>query len=136
MNKKELEKNNGSEEKKGGLIKPLLLIVIILALFILARVLGIGDRLGEIRGFIENLGSWGPLVFIGIYVIATVLVIPGSPLSIIAGAIFGSFMGVIVVIFGATIGASLAFLISCNLSSSVRCSSTATFDSSLNPHVR
>ncbi len=113
MDGKMTEKGNAGEGGKGGgLLKPIILIAIILALFILVRVFGIGDRLGEIKGFIERFGAWGPLVFVGIYVVATVLVIPGSPLSIIAGAIFGSFVGVVVVIFGATIGASFAFLIS------------------------
>ena len=45
------------------------------------------------------------------YVVATVAFIPGSVLTLAAGAIFGLGQGVIYVMIGATTGASLAFLL-------------------------
>jgi uncharacterized membrane protein YdjX (TVP38/TMEM64 family) len=54
----------------------------------------------------------GPVIFIGVYALATILALPGSALTIMAGAVFGSFTGVVTVIIGATLGASLCFLIS------------------------
>jgi len=51
--------------------------------------------------------------FFLLYVVAAVISIPGiSLLSIGAGAIFGSFTGFILVSFAATIGATVAFLLS------------------------
>jgi uncharacterized membrane protein YdjX (TVP38/TMEM64 family) len=58
------------------------------------------------------LGAWGPVVFALLYILAVVAALPGSALTVIAGALFGSLVGVIVVSIGATIGAGLAFLIS------------------------
>ena len=46
-----------------------------------------------------------------IYIIATVAFLPGSILTLAGGAIFGLFWGSIYVFFGATIGATFAFLV-------------------------
>ena len=54
---------------------------------------------------------WGPLVFIVLYAAATVGALPGSVMSVFAGAAFGPVVGVVAVIVAATIGASLAFLV-------------------------
>lgn len=92
-------------------IKPAVLLVVLAALIVLSRVFGLGDKLGELKIWIAAQGIWGPFVFAGIYVAATVFAVPGSALTIAAGALFGSVIGVITVIFSATIGASLCFLI-------------------------
>lgn len=60
---------------------------------------------------VEHLGPWGPLVFIAAYVVATVMMVPGSALSLAAGAFFGVVYGTCLVSAGSTIGAALAFLI-------------------------
>jgi uncharacterized membrane protein YdjX (TVP38/TMEM64 family) len=52
------------------------------------------------------------VVFVPLYALGVVAALPGSALTIAAGALFGSVLGVILVINGATIGASLCFLIS------------------------
>ncbi|MCI0622128.1 MAG: TVP38/TMEM64 family protein [Acidobacteria bacterium] len=93
-------------------VRPLILVGALIALLVLAKTLGLGNRLGELRGWIDSLGAWGPVVFVFLYAVATVAALPGSALTIAAGALFGSVVGVIVVIFGATLGASLAFLVS------------------------
>lgn len=61
--------------------------------------------------WIEQLGPWGPIAFILIYSIATVLFIPGSLLTLGGGVIFGVFWGSIYVFIAATTGATFAFLI-------------------------
>ncbi len=93
-------------------LRPVLLVVVIVTLFVLFRILGVDKGFQALRTWIAGLGPWGPAAFIGIYILATVAVVPGSALSIAAGALFGSVVGVIVVIVGATVGASLSFLIS------------------------
>jgi uncharacterized membrane protein YdjX (TVP38/TMEM64 family) len=88
------------------------LIAFIVVALILARVFGLGDRLGDLRDWIRSLGIWGGLVFVLIYIIAVVAGIPGSAITIMAGALFGSVVGIILVSIGSTVGACLAFLIS------------------------
>ncbi|RJP19546.1 MAG: TVP38/TMEM64 family protein [Candidatus Abyssobacteria bacterium SURF_5] len=97
---------------KKDLWKPIFLLVLILMMLALARVFGLGEKLALLREWIRSLGAWGPAAFVLIYVAAVVAAVPGSALTVTAGALFGSVVGVVVVIFGATIGASLAFLIS------------------------
>ena len=98
--------------KKGGWWRPVVLLAALLAILVLARIFGIGEKLGALRGWIESLGPWGPLVFVLIYIAATVAALPGSAVTVAGGALFGSVLGVILVSIGATVGASLAFLIS------------------------
>jgi uncharacterized membrane protein YdjX (TVP38/TMEM64 family) len=86
-------------------------VAAVVALLVLARAFGIGERLGELRHWIQDLGPWGPVVFLLLYAGAVVAAVPGSALTVAAGALFGSALGVIVVIHAATLGASLAFLI-------------------------
>ena len=108
-------KNNhiNAEEKNGfrSLWKPIFLVVMIIAFAILARVFGIGDRIIDLKDWIKGLGFLGNFVFALIYITAVVTGIPGSAITILAGALFGSIMGVILVSISSTIGASLAFLV-------------------------
>jgi uncharacterized membrane protein YdjX (TVP38/TMEM64 family) len=60
---------------------------------------------------VEALGIWGPIVFIVLYIAATVLFVPGSALTLGAGAIFGLVRGSILVSVGSTLGATAAFLV-------------------------
>jgi uncharacterized membrane protein YdjX (TVP38/TMEM64 family) len=62
--------------------------------------------------WVVELGAWGPIVFGVGYVIATVAFVPGSVLTLAAGAIFGIVKGTALVLVAATAGASAAFLVS------------------------
>jgi uncharacterized membrane protein YdjX (TVP38/TMEM64 family) len=64
---------------------------------------------------IQSAGIWGPLLFIALYVLACVLFLPGSLLTIGAGFIFGPVVGVPTVSVGSTLGAGAAFLLSRSL---------------------
>jgi uncharacterized membrane protein YdjX (TVP38/TMEM64 family) len=101
-----------NEPKKSPPWRPILLLSIIIVIIVLSARLGVGEKLGVLQDWIQSLGFLGPQVFSAVYAAATVAALPGSALSILAGAIFGPVVGVITVIFSATLGASLAFLVS------------------------
>ena len=65
----------------------------------------------SVLDWVNGLGPWGPLLFIVIYVVATVLLIPGSVLTLGAGALFGVVKGSVYVSLAATLGATAAFLV-------------------------
>lgn len=65
------------------------LALVIVSALVLAKVFGLGDRLGELRGWIEALGPWGPLVFLLLYLVAVIFMMPASALTLAAGALFG-----------------------------------------------
>lgn len=81
------------------------------AMVVAAPTLDLGRRLAELRSWIEGLGALGPAVFAGIYAVATVAAVPASLLTIAAGAMFGSPVGIATVAVGATAGAAAAFAI-------------------------
>ena len=63
-----------------------------------------GGYLPAFVAWVESVGVWGPIVFVLAYATATVAFIPGSVLSLAAGAIFGLVKGTAFVLMGATIG--------------------------------
>ncbi len=61
--------------------------------------------------WVDGLGMWGPLAFVVGYTVAAVAFVPGSLLTLAAGAIFGIAQGVLWVFIGATVGAMAAFFL-------------------------
>lgn len=85
------------------------------AIILLGGLVVAGRSLGmfvpALASTVEGLGTLAPLVFIAAYVVATVALVPGSLLTLAAGAIFGLARGTLLVLAGATLGAGAAFLI-------------------------
>ena len=65
----------------------------------------------RIRELVEEAPVAAPLVFMALYALLTVLLIPGGVRSLVAGALFGPVWGTVVTVIGATVGATIAFLI-------------------------
>jgi uncharacterized membrane protein YdjX (TVP38/TMEM64 family) len=81
------------------------------AVLALARALDAPTLLRAALERIAGLGMLGPVLFVGLYVAATVLFLPGSILTLGAGVVFGVARGVVVVSVAATLGATAAFLV-------------------------
>lgn len=84
-------------------------LTIIFALIIIGRV-----AVAPLQNFamwVDGLGPLAPVVFIAGYIVATVAFVPGSILTLAAGAIFGVVRGTAYVFVGATLGAAAAFLV-------------------------
>ncbi len=93
------------------LARVLLLLLAIAAVAVAFRVLPVGDWLRSFQHYVRGLGALGYVVYIAVYAVCVVAFVPASILTLGAGAIFGFVGGTIVVVIGATIGASLAFLL-------------------------
>jgi len=66
----------------------------------------------QLRAFYEANAAVMIAAFIGVYIVTVALSLPGATiLTLCAGAIFGSVTGALVVNVGATLGATLAFLV-------------------------
>ncbi len=87
------------------------LVAIVIALFLAMRFLPVQQWLRNFNDWVGQMGVAGIFIFIGVYAIATVLLAPGSILTIGAGFAFGLWKGFLAVSAGATLGASLAFLV-------------------------
>src|SRR6266566_5169264 len=82
-----------------------------IAVLVAAKYFHVQDLLKEALDWIGKLGPWGPVIFVGIYIVATVFFIPGSVLTLGAGAVFGMGLGSVCVSISATLGATAAFLV-------------------------
>ncbi len=67
--------------------------------------------LENILDWINRLGSTAAITFILLYVVTTVLLIPGTILTLGAGVLFGLWFGSLYVLIGATLGGTAAFLV-------------------------
>jgi uncharacterized membrane protein YdjX (TVP38/TMEM64 family) len=100
-----------SSERKNAIVRLIVLAVILIALFLGMKFLPVQQRLRNFNDWVGQMGVAGILIFIGVYAVATVLLAPGSILTIGAGFAFGLWKGVLAVSGGATLGAALAFLV-------------------------
>jgi len=101
-------------KEKKGMGARLMVLALIIATMAGIRAFGLTDYLDQekMRAWIEGYGNLGPFIYIFIYTIAPALFLPGLPITIAGGILFGPFWGVVYTITGSTMGAGLAFLIS------------------------
>ena len=92
-------------------MRVLLLVAAAVALLLLGRAVDAGTWLAAALGWIRGLGPVAPVVFLLLYVVACVFLLPGSVLTLGAGAVFGVSRGIVIVWISATLGATAAFLV-------------------------
>ncbi|MGB7327450.1 MAG: TVP38/TMEM64 family protein [Rubripirellula sp.] len=94
-----------------AIIRWVSILLIVAGLLTIVRSLPVDQLMSAGKVWISGLGIWGPVVLVLLYIVATVLFVPGTILTLVAGAVFGLGIGTVVVSIGSTIGASFAFLI-------------------------
>jgi uncharacterized membrane protein YdjX (TVP38/TMEM64 family) len=104
------------EKKKGGLLKIIIVIIVIVAVFLTAHFTGLLEYLDleNIAAVREEIQAYGFIVypiFLVVYILVAVFMIPAFFFTILAGAAFGPIWGPILSLVGATIGATVAFII-------------------------
>lgn len=73
--------------------------------------------IAALETWVKDAGVLAPIVFMLIYAVATVLFLPGSVMTLAGGALFGPVLGTFYNLTGATIGATVAFVIARYLAS-------------------
>ncbi|MCU0559129.1 MAG: TVP38/TMEM64 family protein [Desulfobacterales bacterium] len=103
--------NTAPAAPRGGMvIKALLAAAVIGGIAAAAHFFNLQQLLRVALAWISGLGVLGVLFFIALYVLACVFMLPGSVLTLGAGAVFGVACGAVTVLIGATLGATCAFL--------------------------
>jgi uncharacterized membrane protein YdjX (TVP38/TMEM64 family)/rhodanese-related sulfurtransferase/sulfur relay (sulfurtransferase) complex TusBCD TusD component (DsrE family) len=74
-------------------------------------------NVAALESWIKAAGALGPVLYMAVYAIATMLFLPGSVLTLAGGALFGPVWGTLYSLTGATLGATAAFLIARYLAS-------------------
>ncbi len=92
-------------------LKLILIGGLVIILIVVTQYFNVRELLQTSLIWVESLGVLAPIVFIAIYNLATVLLIPGSLLTLKGGCLFGVVWGSIYVLIAATFGAVCAFLI-------------------------
>lgn len=87
------------------------LFAIVIALFLAMQFLPVQQWLRNFNSWVAHAGVRGIFIFIGVFALATVLLAPGSILTMGAGFAFGLWKGFLAVSAGSTLGAALAFLV-------------------------
>ncbi len=99
---------------KSAFVKFVIFLAFLAAVIISVRATGASRYLEQetLRSMIAGYGALAPIIYMLIYTIAPSLFLPGLPLTIVGGILFGPFWGVVYTIIGATAGACVAFLVS------------------------
>ena len=95
--------------------KPAKLLIGVTIVAVIAALFLAGGRaarlLPEVTSWVGEQGAAAPVLFAVVYAVATVLLVPGSLLTLAAGALFGVWKGTLIVLIAASFGATAAFLI-------------------------
>ncbi|GAB4371200.1 MAG: TVP38/TMEM64 family protein [Bacteroidetes bacterium] len=69
------------------------------------------ESLAALDAWFRGFGIWAPIVFIAVWIVATVFFLPGLPITIVGALIFGPIWGSVYSLIGSTLGATAAFLV-------------------------
>ncbi len=101
---------------KKSRIKILITVGIVAAVYLALRYYGVTDEIRlenvpKIKTWVASFGKIAPLIYIGLYLVSTVFFLPGSPVTVLAGFVFGPLWGVFYASVASIISVSVAFLI-------------------------
>lgn len=89
----------------------ILLFVLIIFILYYLGLFDLKENYYLIKDYIHGTGYFGYFIFIIIFSLATLFSIHGSILAIIAGVLYGPWIGGILSVIGGTIGAALSFIV-------------------------
>lgn len=93
-----------------ALIRLAALVVLLVAALVGYAVLGAPGP-DRVQTSIQSAGPVAPLLFVLVYAVLTVLMFPGSVLTVAAGVVFGTALGTTLSVLGASLGAAGAYLV-------------------------
>ncbi len=100
------------KEKRKKAIKYIILSLLLLTLAYIYFFTSLRSyiTIESIQSFVNQFGMAAPFIFMIIYIIALLLLLPASLFSIAGGVLFGVIWGTIYVVIAATVAATIAFL--------------------------
>ncbi len=63
----------------------------------------------QLRMWLQQMGIWAPIIYISLYTLGTLLILPSTPLNLTGGAIFGTWWGTLWTTVAAVVAAVVAF---------------------------
>ncbi len=104
----------GKDNSRASTSMRIIVLLLIIAAIVSVHLTGATQYLEEetLRQWVRSYGGLAPIIYMLIYTIAPSLFLPGLPITLAGGILFGPFWGVVYTIISATLGACVAFLIS------------------------
>ncbi len=101
---------------KKSIIKIAIAVGIVVVVYFVLKSYGVTDNIRlenvpKIKTWVASFGAVAPLVYIGLYLVSTVFFLPGTPVTVLAGFVFGPLWGVLYASIASIISVSTAFLI-------------------------
>ena len=101
---------------KKSIIKVAIAVGIVTIVYFVLKFYGVTDNIRlenvpKIKTWVASFGAIAPLVYIGLYLVSTVFFLPGTPVTVLAGFVFGPLWGVLYASIASIISVSAAFLI-------------------------
>ena len=101
---------------KKSVIKILIAVGVVAAVYFVLRHYGVTDdirleNVPKIKTWVASFGRIAPVVYIGLYLVSTVFFLPGTPVTVLAGFVFGPLWGIVYASVASIISVSVAFLI-------------------------
>lgn len=91
---------------------PILILLAVIAGFTLGTLdQTLADWAAHLLTYVRGLGAWGPVVIVITMMIVCVTSLPGAPLTLGCGFLFGVWKGTLIATAGATLGASAAYVL-------------------------
>jgi uncharacterized membrane protein YdjX (TVP38/TMEM64 family) len=97
--------------KRFPIVKTIIGILVLAAFIVAVRLLPLGEWIASFQAWVKDLGAVGYVVYVLAYIVFCIFFLPASVLTLGAGAIFGFVKGSIIVVVGATLGATASFLL-------------------------
>jgi uncharacterized membrane protein YdjX (TVP38/TMEM64 family)/Fe-S oxidoreductase len=100
--------------RRGGAVKRIALLLLILGAILAAHFTGEAHSLSPdtLKQWLQSYGALAPAIYMLVYIVAPALFLPGLPITMVGGILFGPAWGVVYTIISSTLGACVAFLIS------------------------
>jgi uncharacterized membrane protein YdjX (TVP38/TMEM64 family)/Fe-S oxidoreductase len=99
--------------KKNAIVKFLIFLFFLGAVIVTVKATGVSRYLEQqtLRIWIGSYGVLAPIVYMLVYTVAPALFLPGLPITVVGGILFGPLWGTVYTILGATAGSCVAFLV-------------------------
>ena len=97
--------------RNAGFLRAAAVVGGLLLLLLLLRLVPSDRPLAWLKEQVADLGVWGPVLYILLYVAATALLLPSTPIAVAGGAIFGTEEGAGLISVALVLSAALSFLV-------------------------
>jgi uncharacterized membrane protein YdjX (TVP38/TMEM64 family) len=88
--------------------------MLLLAIIVFVRTTDVRALLApeNVEAFLVRMGPWAPISYLFLYAAVTVLALPGTAMTLVGGVLFGRWLGTLLAVLSATVGACCTFAIS------------------------